>query len=184
METRIKNLKTLIGCVTLSAFLLSCGSKSNDLTFEDFDRDGDEWVQKDEFKETFTENYAEDLNLTDDPGLDDEDFYRTTYYFIDINRDNMLSMDEWLHGYTYYYGDYLVEDFAIYDLNRDNLISYQEYYDGLYPTEFFHTWDRDYNSFLSDKELAEKVFESWDANNNGLMSEFEYQRFDEYYTDI
>ncbi len=156
--------------------------QAQNLTFNDFDNDGDNLVEKQEFMDTFTSNYAEDWDNTDNTNLDDEDFYTATYSVVDIDEDDLIDEDEWNWGYNYYYGDYLGDDFDLYDY--DDYISYEEYYDAFDYTDYYATWDVDRDTYLSESELAEGVFESWDVNDNGVIDKNEFNSFDAYYLDI
>jgi hypothetical protein len=178
LKTRL-TLFTLILC-SLMVVSLSAQNK----TFGDFDLDKDDKIERQEFLATFMEAYTNDWNTKDDPGLDDEDFYTLTYRILDRNDDNMLMMEEWKFGHDYYYGGYVVDDFWVYDLNGDNQISYAEYTSALYDTDYYLIWDVDRDAYLSDYELAERVFDTWDVNDNGVLNKSEFYRFDIYYSDI
>jgi len=154
------------------------------MDFGDFDTNRDNMIQKTEFRSVFMDNYTDDWNVRDDAGLDDEDFYTTTYYIIDRDNDNLLMKEEWDMGYNYYYGDYLTDDFTMYDLNRDNYISHEEYVTSLRDTDYFLMWDVDRNQYLSESELADRVFEIWDTNDDGIMSQTEFQRLDRHLEDL
>ncbi len=157
---------------------------AQNLNFDDFDLDNDGWVEKDEFKAVFIANYWDDWNPDDDENLDEDDFYTFTYAIIDVDDDELLTPEEWVYGYDYYYGDYLVDDFVAYDVDGDGYLEYAEYYDVLYDTDFYATWDIDMDTYLSKAELAENVFELWDTNDTGLMSKSEFNNFKKYYDDI
>ncbi len=157
---------------------------AQNLNYEDFDVDGDGWIEKEEFRTVFVANFWNDWNNVDNDYLDDEDFYTFNYKLIDIDNDDLLTLDEWTYGCNYYYGDYLVDDFDAYDIDGDGFLEYVEYYDVLYDTDYYVAWDIDKDTYLSQAELAENVFERWDLNDTGLLSRSEYKNFDKYYKDI
>ncbi len=179
MKNYIKNLMAILFLLFSSSTLLA-----QELKYEDFDKDNDGWIEKEEFKTVFTDYYWDDWNNVDDPYLDDEDFYTFTYNIIDVDNDEMLSLDEWTYGYNYYYGDYLLDDFTAYDIDGDGFVEYTEYTDPFYDTDFFVSWDVDRDTYLSEEELGERVFERWDTNDTGLMSRAEFKNFKRAYEDI
>lgn len=155
-----------------------------DLDFSDFDKDNDWWIEKHEFLQKFTDVYSEDWDNTNDTGLDDEDFYLSTFRLIDRDNDDFLNEEEWVFGYDHFFGDYLDSDFAVIDYDEDNSITYQEYFDALYDSDYFLNWDVDRDTFLNEYELAEAVFRSWDRNNNRLLGRGEFNSMDEYFLDL
>ncbi|MDN3687566.1 EF-hand domain-containing protein [Cyclobacterium jeungdonense] len=179
------NIKKQFGFIILMMFSTSLFAQN--LNFSDFDKDDDGWIEKEEFRTVFTANYWDDWNNVDNSYLDDEDFYTFNYALIDTDDDDLLTEEEWTYGYDYYYGDYLkdgYDSFEAYDVDGDGYIEYTEYYDGLYDTDYYVTWDIDKDTYLSQEELAENVFENWDLNDTGLMSRSEFYNFDGFYKDI
>lgn len=164
-------------------FFSTVALNAQDLSFKYFDKDGDSLVEKQEFRNVFIEKYQRDLDNVDDRGLDDEDFYTISYNVLDLNNDNIIDPSEWENGYRYYYNKYLINDLSLYDINKDNYLSYTEYLDALTDTDYFITWDIDRNTFLSEDELAEQVFETWDLNGNEVLSKTEFRKFNSFYKD-
>lgn len=80
----------------------------DDLTFGDWDANNDGYITRSEFVYRFTANYVNDWNVVDDAHLDDEDFYHATYQMWDEDEDTLLNEQEWMFGYDYYYGDYIL----------------------------------------------------------------------------
>lgn len=177
---RLKNLVSPLVIAFIALFAFACES----LDFGDFDVNNNNMIEKSEFRTYFIDNYSGDLKRTSDMGWDDESFYTTTYIVLDRDRNDQLIKDEWMHGYDYYYGDYLTNDFIVYDLNHDGYLSRSEYLDALTPTTYFVTWDVDQNKYLSDMEFADAVFANWDTDDNGTLDKAEFDRFDRAYTDI
>ena len=95
--------------VTGMLIVLSSGKFVQDeLVFEDWDKNGDGLITRSEFVDRFTANYVNDWNVVDDAHLDDEDFYHATYQMWDEDKDTLLNEQEWMFGYDYYYGDYIL----------------------------------------------------------------------------
>lgn len=179
------NLKKILAITMSTIFLIVLGcKKKTELTFFDFDQDNNNEISKEEFTEVFTSNFYDDWNKNDDEYLDDEDFYLSVFEIWDADNDNLLSQEEWLLGYDYYYGDYIITDYDAIDVDGDGFIEYAEYTGILDDTDFYLNWDLDASEYLSDKELAQGVFEKWDINNNGTLELNEYSAFDNYYLDI
>lgn len=173
-----KLLFALIGLIIPLTFF------AQNKTFSDFDKDGDGFIERYEFVDVFTANYVDDWDNTDDAGLDDEDFYTTSYARLNVNDNDYIDPEEWVTGYNYFYGDYLYDDYVLYDTDGDGYVEYAEYYDALYDSDYFMSWDVDNDGYLDQYELAYAVFDNWDVNDNLLLNRSEYNSFDYYYLDI
>ena len=163
--------------------LLSC-NREKELTFNDFDKNNNGIIDEQEFEEVFTANYYDDWNRKNNDYLDDEDFYLTSYEVWDVDDDERLTEEEWLFGYDYHYGDFIVEEYEVIDIDGDGFIEYVEYEDVLNDTPFYTQWDVDASEYLSDTELAEGIFEIMDKDNDQVLDEDEYLEFDAYFLDI
>lgn len=185
IESDLKSLiGKMIGLLLVFTLFMGLSAFAQNLTYDDFDVDDNSVIDKQEFSKVFRAFYWDDWNNVDDPGLDDEDFYTVTYTFIDANHDERLALEEWKNGYTYYYGSYLKNDYTIYDLNHDGYITYNEYVAAVNSTDYYVVIDVDHDAYLSEAELANYVFESWDADDNKMMNRDEFLKLDAYYTDI
>lgn len=154
--------------------------------FEKWDTNDDYIVDKQEFTDKFTDQFFEFWSDAASPkGIFKTDFFKESYAGLDTDNDNLISDEEWLIGYNYYYDDYLVnEKFIELDVNNNNVLEYNEYYDILYQTEYFTDIDLDADNYISEDELAEFVFDNWDFNDNGLLSKYEFNKLKNYYIDI
>jgi Ca2+-binding EF-hand superfamily protein len=170
--------------ITISMVLMSSCRKTENLKFEDWDKDHSSVIEKDEFRQVFTKYYYKDWNKSEDPYLDDEDFYSSVYRIWDLDNDDYMSEEEWVRGYEYYYGDYVVLEYMDVDIDNDGFIDYDEYYGSLADTDFFMTWDANKDNYLDEEELANGVFEVWDRDDSGVIEKDEYEEFDDYYLEI
>lgn len=177
-------MRYLKNFLLLFILLSATGLYSQNMEFKDFDTDNDWWIEKNEFIDKFVKTYSEDWDNTNNTGLDDEDFYLSSFKLIDVNNDNNLDEDEWDFGFDEFFGDHLSGDFAMHDYDDNNYITYEEYFDSLYGSDYFLSWDVDRDTFLSQFELAEAVFNNWDRNNNAVLGRGEFNSMDEYFLDI
>jgi len=154
-------------------------------TFEDWDKDGDNLIERNEFTDVFAKEFFSVWNADDERGLIEEGFFKESYAGLDTDNDGFLTDEEWLVGFNYFYDDYVVEEeMGFVDMNDDGKISYDEYYDVIYDTEMFTDIDMDSDNYISEYELADYVFDNWDFNDSGALSRSEYNRFDWYYLDV
>jgi Ca2+-binding EF-hand superfamily protein len=164
-------------------FSFSC-DREKDLEFNDFDKNNDGLIAKKEFKKVFTKNYYDDWNRKDNEYLDDEDFLISVYQIWDVDDDELLSEEEWIKGYDYYYGNFVLTDYESIDVDNDGFIEYTEFDDALSDTEFFVSWDVDASEYLTQEELATNVFNLWDIDKSNTLEKDEFNEFDEYYLDV
>jgi Ca2+-binding EF-hand superfamily protein len=167
---RRQDFKKIIGILVL---VIPQVLMAQQMSFNDFDVDGDHKIEKGEFIDVFTDNYLEDWDQDDDDKIDREDFYKTTYAMF-AGDDEKIERQEWDRTYVYYYDDYLMDDFVFYDLDNDGMIEYAEYRDAMADADYFLVYDVDRDMKLSEDEVAEALFEEWDLNNNGILNEAEY----------
>lgn len=165
----------------LFTILLPIASFTQLRGFADFDKDEDGVIERNEFVDVFTKFYVDDWDQTEDGGLDNDDFYATIFAIIDQNDSDGIRADEWNTGYDLFHGDYLYDNFAMYDNDNNGTIEYVEYYDALYDSDYFVSWDIDKDGYLDQHELANGVFESWDMSNNLLINRHEFNLLDHYY---
>lgn len=180
----MKTIKMILLSTGMFLILTSGKLLMDNLTFSDWDENGDGLITRSEFVDRFTANYVDDWNVVDDEHLDDEDFYRTTYGIWDEDDDELLSEQEWMFGYDYYYGDYILDDYVGIDADGDGFIEYTEYYDALSGTDYYSEWDVDEDMYLNEYELARMVFNNWDYDDSNFIEKDEYEEFDTFYLDI
>lgn len=178
----MKFYNTLIISLLFTSFAIA---DNPNLTFDDWDTDNDGLIEKHEFSQTFIENYYDAWDPEGKQGIVEPGFFKKSYAGLDSDNDNILSDEEWMLGYNYFYDNFIVNDQMTYiDVNADGKVTYKEYYNVLYDTPFYSSVDTDHDNYISEHELAEYCFNNWDFNNSGTISEAEYSRFDWYYLDV
>jgi Ca2+-binding EF-hand superfamily protein len=161
----------------LIVLLFTAAMYCQNTEFERWDRDGNREISKDEFIYIFNNVYVNDRNLIDNEYLDDEDFYEITFHRLDINNDNYLSDVEWDWGYNHLLVDYDITEYSIYDVDDNNLLDFAEFLVIVNKINYFPDRDLDRDGYLNRDELAQDVFNSWDADNNQRISEEEFADF-------
>jgi Ca2+-binding EF-hand superfamily protein len=176
-------MKTLFSTLIILAICASMTAQNT--TFASWDTDNDLIIEREEFTTKFIDQYFNAWDATDKRGIIEEGFFKSSYAGLDTDNDRMLSDQEWLIGYNYFYDDYVIyEDTDMVDANEDGRISYDEYYDVLYETNYFTDIDLDNDNYISEYELANYIFSNWDTNNSGTISRAEFNQFDWYYLDV
>lgn len=171
-EKMRKTIFCLVLTIISSSVVIAQGTE-----FMTWDTNMDGTISKFEFRNEFMKEYFADWDMNDDKYLDDEDFYRTTYLILDDDNDNLLSIDKWTFGYEHFYHDYITNDFVLYDLDKDNFLTYDEFRPVLMDTDYYVAYDIDENSYISEYELATKVFQTWDFDDSGTLSKSEFETF-------
>ena len=171
--------------IMAAALLFSITASAQEASFLKWDEDEDNLLEEFEFKGEFINRYFPEWNLQKDDlaaGLNKDEFYGSTFARLDVDSSKRLEEDEWGYGYSYLYDDYIVyEDIHLYDGDGDGLLAFEEYFDTFYDSDYFYEVDVDNSGLISEHELAEYVFESWDIDESGTISRGEYKIFDSIY---
>lgn len=165
-------------------WILNSFLAAQNIEFIEWDTNRDGTIEEIEFRNGFMAEYFYDWDRNNDGILDIEDFFRSSYLILDENNDNLLSLREWKFGVNYFYYDYITDEFTQYDLDDNNFLTYDEYYSVISITDYFNAFDADKNSYISEYELTKYVFEMWDYDDSGDLSEEEYDFFETYYLGI
>lgn len=132
--------------------------------FSDWDRDGNNIIEKEEFTDKFqTEFYSAFAKKSDTRGILEEGFFEQSFAGLDTDNDNFISDEEWLISYNYFYKDYLDNgEIASLDLNKNNKLEYDEYYKAVNNSNYFNNIDLDADNYISEYEMAENAFNNWE----------------------
>lgn len=176
MKTTKLNLSILFLFVFIS---LSSFGQTRD--FSDYDANGDEVTDRQEFHDMYNTSFA-DWDRNGDNSIEDSEFYAASYNNVDRDGNDKLSSDEWYAGYDDVYGDYLdSRNFDDYDLDQDGNISGYEYSQSFRDTGYYNSFDSNRDGKVKQSELNENVFKAWDANGDGNLDQDEYDTYSAYY---
>lgn len=172
--------------MAVSLFLIAAVNLNaqEDLTFTDWDVDGNSLITRTEFIDVFTANFYNDWNNVDNEYLDDEDFFKIVYRIWDVNNDDLLSIDEWNNAYESFFGDYLVVEQDYFDINTERTMVYQEFHEIIDDTDIFEELDVDKDSRINQIELARAVFNHYDKDDSNFLELNEYLELDADFLDI
>lgn len=123
---------------TLLLILSGC-QEGGDYAFNNYDEDGDEQWDNNEFETAFSEN---------------SDYYDQW----DDNQDGGIDEDEWKDGVSTYYSEYNYDEdgeFDNWDTNADEAIDDSEFAEGTYDL-----WDENDDGYVDSDE-----YESWSYDN-------------------
>lgn len=99
-----------------------------------------------------------------------------TYGFpvADVDDDDSVTPEEYLEFWK------TSDRYSIYDVNNDGNLDRAEYMEAVdderyHGDEFFHGLDRNRDNVLSRQEFVVGWFKMFDVDNNGVLSEAEYE---------
>ncbi|WP_373055866.1 hypothetical protein [Zunongwangia sp. H14] len=150
--------------------------------FDEYDKNGDGYWTKDEFGDSFENDFA-DWDGDDDGTLDEDEFYKTTFGNTDANDDDSISEEEWNQGYSGMYGNYAEEaDFDTFDANDDGILDMNEWRNGFSDSEWFDPYDGDdSDDLITEAEWNDGLYGDWDTNSDGRIDEDEFVAYNGYY---
>ena len=168
----MKRLQILI----LIPLLMISGAGFAQEGFEDYDSDKDSRWNKDEFQVAYGDQYS-DWDDNGDDRLTEDEFYGARFDKYDKDTDGFINKEEWNKAdiARKYSGS---EDFKALDKDKDGLLDTQEWQEGLADSNWFNSFDKDENDFISKAELIVGLFNEWDNNGNGFLGKDEYKEND------
>ncbi len=153
---------------------------SNGQAFSDFDTNEDGFLDADEIGDTYQNDFTT-WDVDADGGLNEDEFYATTFGNTDVDNDDLISEDEWNQGYASMYGNYSEDtDFATFDTDADGSLSSEEWRTGFGESTWFTTYDADADTSLTEDEWNTGIFNDWDTDADGMISEDEYNTYSPY----
>ena len=153
--------------------------KTADSDYGAWDTDADEFIDNDEFRNSFsTSPYYEQWNKDDDRSVDRNEFAQGFFQTIDTDNNGILSQAEWQAGQeAYFSGDDMQEYQALttWDQDGDQQVTPEEFKKVLGQTDYYDEWDEDGDEKLAEAEIADGVFAMWDTDGNGVIEAQEYE---------
>lgn len=97
-------------------------------------------------------NYLEwDNDSTD--GLSEIEFYHGTFKELDLNKDQLLTEDEWKNGDKDFKDKLSADDFKSFDMDNNGSLSIEEFNSGILKSDFYNGYD-----FNADGNIDELEF--------------------------
>ncbi|NJY63703.1 hypothetical protein HC174_13210 [Salinimicrobium sp. CDJ15-81-2] len=147
--------------------------------FADFDTNGDGSLDSNEVPATYQNNFTE-WDADGDGSLSSEEFYNTGFSNSDADDDDGISEEEWNTGFAGMFGNWSEDDFATYDADADGSLSNDEWNNAFAESQWFETYDADADTWVTEDEWNTGLFGDWDADDNDLIDEAEYDLYSPY----
>ena len=184
---------------TISSSFTSCRNKveeentvaEDELATQDEEVETTEWEENDmnddgmwgsdEYADAYEEDWS-NWDSNSDGNLDDNEFYDTSYGWVDSDNDELINEEEWDEGFNNLFGDYgTEEDFTEYDVNNDGSLDEDEWFQGWGDSDWFNDFDANDDSYVDNNEWETGLFDNWDENDDGSWNEDEYNAYSGYY---
>mgnify|MGYP005749784189 CR=1 FL=1 len=119
-------------------------------------------------------------DTNDDNLLDENEFYISYFDTWDVNDDSMLDEEEWNNAVLHYNME--GQAMTDWDKNKDMKLDESEFRAGMAKNNYYRDWDRNKDNMLDENEYTEGVFMLWDVDDDGYITEEEYNtRYNRYY---
>lgn len=157
-------------------FVSNWMTSNNTTAFADFDQNSDGMLDATEVSGIYENNFNE-WDADNDGMLNKEEFLKTTFANTDADDDNGINQGEWNVGYDGFFGNWTGDDFATFDEDSDGILDNEEWNNVFTDSDWFETFDADTNSMLTEDEWDTGLFNDWDANDDDMIDEDEYNLF-------
>ncbi len=178
MNSKIKNSIIFFFTMMFTSILYA---QDIEVDFYEWDSNNNELISRSEFNEHFTSTFETNWRLNEQGAVSGDDLYPATYQIWDVDGDQMLSEDEWLYGYDFNFGDYVLDDYNAVDTDKDGFVDYVEFYETMQETDYQAMYDVDGDNTISRYELSRAIFNSWDYDDSNFIEKDEFDRFKNYY---
>lgn len=149
-------------------------------TFADFDSNGDNSLDRNEFETSFNNNFA-DSDADGDGNLNQDEFNSANFLNADADKDGSVTQAEFDAGVDGMFGAYAVsEDFGTFDTDGDGVLNNEEFGTGFSGTDQFGNYDANSDSSLTDTEINDGLYGDFDTNADGMIDETEFGRYNTY----
>jgi len=149
-------------------------------SFDGFDQNADGSLDRNEFSNSFPNNFS-NYDVDGDAMLNEDEFNDANFRNADTNNDGSLDQDEFNAGVAGMYGNYAgEEDFGTFDTDADGTLSMDEFREGFSGTDQFGNYDTNADGTIDDSELSEGYFNDFDRNADGTIDADEYNAYNTY----
>lgn len=142
--------------------------------FADLDHDEDDTLDAEEFYGA-TAVYYDVLDMDQDGKLTDREISDGLFGVWDQNRDGRLSERELERGAVAWMPARVRTDLATWDYNHDFVVDRAEFHVGMERERVISEWDRDGDGRVTDLELTDAMFESWDTDRSSGIDMLEWR---------
>ncbi len=167
---------------------LSCTPQADEESFSDWDTNADTFLDEEEFSKAFlASDFVSDLELQEAEGFTYGDLYDVYFHIWDFDNDDALGRQEWQSAVDTYFENYdevLYGEFDDWDLDDSDQITKNEYMEAVLDTGLFETWDMNQDAMISEEEFAQGIYEYWDTDGDGYIEAVEYEEWEPVYSDI
>jgi len=176
---RKKTITSII--LFLMIFTFPLNAQQVEADFYEWDTNHNELISRSEFIDHFTVIFDTNWRQNEQGAVSGEDLYPATYQIWDVDGDQLLSEDEWLYGYDFNFGDYVLDDYNAVDTDKDGFVDYVEFFETMSETDYQALYDVDGDNFISRYELSRAIFNSWDYDDSNFIEKDEFDRFKNFY---
>lgn len=132
----------------------------------------DIWNEVDFYTDFTPTTYYEDWDVDGDNFQNEDEFTATFFQVWDTDNDGMIERIE-LNMAVADFG----LDGAAWKANSEGHLEMADFETGIVGTGWFEAWDTDSDNQISDREYAAGVFKLWDKNDDNVLDETEYRRY-------
>ncbi len=150
-----------------------------------YDYDRNNYWDENEFKEAYDKEQRFRIPVVDedsDGNLSLNEFSLTTFEIADTDDNNSLSEYEWDIAWQNMFHDFLEKDqFQSFDTNSDAELGLQEWQNVVQKSGWFEGIDEDRDGQVQLQEWLRYLFQRWDYDHDGELTENELRLYLDYY---
>lgn len=142
--------------------------------FTDLDRDDDDHLDVEELFGA-TAVYYDVLDLDQDGQLTDRELSDGLFAVWDVDRDGRLSERELERGAVSWFPAEVDASLRAWDESGDFEVDRAEFHHGMDRARVLARWDEDGDGLVTDLELTDAIFETWDVDDSRSIDALEYR---------